>query len=107
MPYLEYEFDLDDEAREWLRLRITTNGPAVTAFTAQYETTIDGERLPVARYDSAHGFAHCDLLDRRGRVIDKRPIPGNPTLKEGLEIGRRDLLDNWRRYRAGFFGDAS
>ena len=106
----EYEVDLDPEGnpeREWLRVRIATEKGNVVAFTVQYETTIDGERVPVARYDSAHDFAHRDLLDRRGRVIDKRPIPGNPTFKEGLEIGRRDLLDNWRRYRANFLGDAS
>ncbi|MDP9364859.1 MAG: hypothetical protein M3Q10_11665 [Chloroflexota bacterium] len=106
MPYLEYEVELDDEAREWLRLRITTEGADVTAFTAQYETTIGGERTPVVRYDNAHGYAHRDVLDRRGRVIDKRPVPGNPTLKEALEIGRMDLRNNWPHYRAAFFGDA-
>ncbi len=105
MPYLEYENPLDDEAQEWLRLRITTEGGRVVAFTAQYETTLGGKRTPITRYDGAHGYAHRDLLDRRGRVIDKWQLPGNPTYKEALEFGRRDLLANWRRYRAGFLGD--
>ncbi len=102
MPYREYEVPLDDEAREWLRLRITTEGGGVVAFTAQYETTLAGRRTPIVRYDGAHGYAHRDLLDRRGRVVDKRPLPGNPTYKEALEIGRRDLLDNWSAYRRAF-----
>ena len=105
MPYREYEVPLDDEAREWLRLRITTEGGGVVAFTAQYETTLEDKRTPVARYDGAHGHAHRDLLDRRGRVINKRWLPGNPTYKEALEIGRRDLQANWRRYRADLLGE--
>ena len=101
----EYGVELDDEAREWLRLRIDTEGGDVVAFTVQYETTIAGERTPVARYDGAHGHAHRDRLDRRGRVVEKTPLAGNPTFKEALEIGRRDLLANCRRHRAAFLED--
>jgi hypothetical protein len=56
----------------------------------------------VARYDGAHGFAHRDLLDREGRVVDKRAIPGGPTYGEALQIGRQDFTANWRRYRDAF-----
>ena len=105
MPSREYEVPLDDEAREWLRVRIGTEGGDVVAFTVQYETTVAGERTPVVRYDGAHGSAHRDRLDRRGRVVKKTPLAGNPTFKEALEIGRQDLLAHWRRYRAAFLED--
>jgi len=107
MPYREFEVPLDDDAAEWLRLRITTERGNVEAFTVQYETTVEGERLPVARYDGAHGYAHRDLLDRRGRMIDKLRLPGGPTYKEALELGRRDLLANWPRYRDAFLRGTS
>jgi hypothetical protein len=69
MPSKEIQFQLDAAAQEWLRMRFTTVRGDVTAFTIQYETTIGEDRVPVVRYDSAHGCAHRDLLDRRGRVI--------------------------------------
>lgn len=107
MPHKEFEVPLDGPAREWLRLRITKEGNAVVAFTVQYETTLGGKRVPVVRYDGAHGYAHRDLLDRRGRVIDKRRLPGNPSYKEALEVGRRDLLANWASYREAFLRETS
>ena len=79
MSSKEYEFPLDEEAQEWLRIRLTRTGGEVDAFTVQYETTIHGKRLPVARYDGAHGRAHRDLLDRMGEEIDKWWLPGDPT----------------------------
>ncbi len=39
----------------------------VLGFVVQYETKLEGKWLPVVRYDTQHGFAHRDLLDRRGR----------------------------------------
>ena len=102
----EYSFELDDEAREWLRVRIDTEGGDVVAFTVQYETTIGDERVPIVRYDGAHGFAHRDRLDRRGRVVEKTPLAGDPTFKEALDIGVRDLRANWAGYRAAFLEEA-
>ena len=105
MPRIEYDDAIDDHAQEWLRVRVDTKGGRVEHFTVQYETTIAGKRTPVARFDNAHGYAHRDLLDRRGRVIDKQPLPGNPPFNQALQIGRQDLLANWRRYRADFLGE--
>jgi hypothetical protein len=105
MAYRESEVPLDEQAREWLRLRITTAAGTIVAFTVQYETTIADRRIPVVRYDGAYGRAHRDLLDRRGRVVDTWRLPGDPSYKDGLEIGRRDLLANWATYRAAFLGE--
>ena len=105
MPTIDFNAPLDEEGLEWIRYRFTTESGQVTMFTIQYETTIGEERMPVVRYDNAHGFAHRDLLDRRGRIIAKNPLVGVPTSKEALQIGERDILDNWQRYRQRFFGD--
>jgi len=102
MSSKEYEFPLDEEAQEWLRIRFTRTGRDVDAFMVQYETTINGERLPVARYDGAHGRAHRDLLNRKGEVIDKRWLPGTPTFQDALKMGRDDFSAHWSRYRDRF-----
>ena len=93
---------LDDHAHNWLRIKFVRAGKDLVIFLAQYEILIGEEVYPVVRYDGAHGFAHRDLLDRRGDVIDKQPLLGNPSFAEALDIGRHDILANWRQYRANF-----
>ena len=77
----------------------------MVTFTVQYETTINGERLPVVRYDNAHGFPHRDDLDRWGQTIRKVTMSGNPDVQTALTVGQRDIQANWRRYRATFRRD--
>ncbi len=57
----------------------------------------DGVWLPVVRYDTAHGFAHCDRL-----------YPYDPAVKtemtsrdynEALTLAMEDLANNWVSYR--------
>ena len=103
MPTTEYEEALDEHGLEWIRLRFHTASGRVTTFTVQYETTIEGRRIPVTRYDSAQGRPHQDLLDRRGNLIEKRWLDGR-TLGQLLTEGAADLRTNWRRYRTRFLG---
>ena len=104
---VDYEYALDDAAQNWLRVRIWKEAGQVVRFTVQHETTDVGKRLPVVRYDTSHGFAHRDRLDRRGRVIAKDALaPGLP-LSNALVIAERDLKQNWRSYRHDFFQDES
>jgi hypothetical protein len=104
MPEIEYELDLDDAQLEWLRLRVSTRRGSVIAFVVQYETTIDGQRVPVVRYDDHHGFPHKDVLNRRGDVVRIIPIDDQ---EPGIVVTRatQDILANWFAYRAEFFGD--
>jgi hypothetical protein len=97
----DYSLSLDDDRLDWVRVRFHTEGQTVTRFAVQYETTIDGKRVPVVRYDAAHGFAHRDLLNRRGDVIDKQPLAG--TYDEALTFGVQDVQANWQDYREAFF----
>ncbi len=104
MPATEYEIELDDAGLEWLRVRFETSIGHVSAFAVQYETTIGGRRIPVTRYDSAHGRPHRDILDRRETVVEKRWLDGR-TFGEPLIEGTSDLRANWPHYRAKFFGE--
>jgi len=104
MPDTEYELQLDTVGQEMLRIRFQTSSGQVSAFTVQYETTIEGRRMPVTRYDSAHGRPHQDVLDRQGNLVEKRWLDGR-TFSEALTEGTSDLRANWPRYRARFLGE--
>jgi hypothetical protein len=100
---IEYEAPLDDSGQEWLRVRIWTTGGQVTRFVAQYETMLDGKPAPVARYDTAHGFAHFDLLDREGTSrAPKLPLDRQLSLDDALQLAVQDLRRHWRFYRRDF-----
>lgn len=105
MPIIDYADFLDEVGLDWLRVRIATDRGLVTNFTVQYETVIDGRRLAVIRYDCAHGFPHVDILDRRGDVVTKVPLPESLPLKMVLEMGIADIKGNWKRYQERFLGE--
>ncbi len=45
----------------------------VLSLVVQYETKVEENWLPVVRYDTRHGFAHRDLLDKK-RAKNKRRL---------------------------------
>lgn len=82
-----------------LRARFELGHGQVIKFMVQLECYFDigDEWTPIVRYDTAHGFAHCDRLH-----------PYEPSTKiematrdynEALTFAIHDLADNWGRYR--------
>ena len=65
MKELEFviPFSLQDRYRHY---HLSARGQVIE-FSIQFETFINGEWLPVVRYDTSHGFAHRDLLDIKRR----------------------------------------
>lgn len=63
----------------------------------QYEIRMGSDWVPVARYDTAHGFAHRDLLSAKGESV-KTPI-GIRDMRLALTFASSDLKANWRWYR--------
>ena len=61
----------------------------------------------ICRYDTAHDFAHFDLLNNEGRVVEKVAVPGNLSYKEAFLYAQDDLKKNyqryWQAYRASSF----
>jgi hypothetical protein len=72
----------------------------VVSFSIQYETKLSGRWLPVVRYDTQHGFAHRDLLDRRGRAR-KTPL-FTQDYNEALTFAEHDIKSNWKGYKRQF-----
>lgn len=69
-------------------------------FVVQYETRVEGKWVPVVRYDTRHGFAHRDLMDRRG---NKRKTPMfTKDFNEALTFAEYDIRSNWRIYKDQF-----
>jgi hypothetical protein len=60
------------------------------------EILIKGHWQPVIRYDTAHDFAHCDIIHYSGKIEKVRM----PTLeyKEALTYADEDLNENWQIY---------
>lgn len=87
-----------------MRVRIRTDRGQVVDFVVQYETVIDDRMVPVVRYDASHGRAHRDVLDERGQTIAGGKLWLTEESDQGriIEYARRDILRNWRRYRADF-----
>lgn len=45
----------------------------IVFFRVQYETKIADKWYPVVRYDTSHGFAHRDIIKKKGN-IKKTPL---------------------------------
>lgn len=101
---VEYRFDLtDDEATDFVRVRLRIEQGSVVRFTVQYETVVDGQVYPVVRYDTAHGTAHRDRMDRRGRVVEKMWMPGRSYAEIATEA-IATIKASWQREREDFLG---
>ena len=73
MHEIEYLFYLVAEETDRLRIIAWKDKGEILQFVAQYESLISGEWRPVVRYDTAHGFAHKDIIRASGEVI-KQPL---------------------------------
>jgi hypothetical protein len=69
----------------------------IVEFVVQLEILVKGMWHPIIRYDTAHGFAHCDIIHYSGKIEKVRM----PTLnyKEALTYADEDLNENWQVYR--------
>ena len=73
----------------------------VTGFVVQYEIFFEGKWMPVVRYDTAHGYAHKDLINPDGSK--EKIFIGVIDLNEALTLADRDINENWERYKERFF----
>lgn len=72
----------------------------VVFFRVQYEIKINDKWRPVVRYDTAHGFAHRDLLSLSG-LVKKTPM-FNQDYNDALTFAENDLKSNWEYYKSRF-----
>ena len=97
MIEIEYLFYLTAEATERLRVITRKDKGDILEFVVQYETFISGEWRPVVRYDTAHGFAHKNIIRANGEVV-KQPLSFE-TYNMAFTYATIDLKMNWRQYK--------
>lgn len=78
-----------------IRIERTTRGATFVDFAV---VLIYGGEC-IGRYDTAHGFAHQDVLGRRSGLIQKKT---DPTLsnREVFQHAIKDFSENFERYLA-------
>jgi len=79
-----------------VRVRFTHDHGKITTFVVQLECSIADHWYPVIRYDTAHGFAHCDVLKPDGSQ-EKHSISVRD-FNDALTYAQNDLRANYRRY---------
>ncbi len=100
MPLTEYVYYLSPEEHDRLRVRFLRERHTIVQFVVQYEAEIGEQWHPVVRYDTAHGFAHRDLLHPDGRA-DKQWLPWM-AFSVAMTAATQELKTEWRRYRRAF-----
>lgn len=85
----EYIIDLSPDGQNRYRHSHCSEGKTIVKFRVQYEAFIEGAWHAIVRYDSAHGFAHRDLIHPDGTEtkISLRRLD----FASALTHGERDL----------------
>src|SRR5467141_1632368 len=86
-------FDDKNAARVWFELEQNK----VLNFVVQLECRMNGKWRPVVRYDTAHGFAHRDVLHPSSEIEKTELTIEN--YSDALTFAIKDLVENWERYR--------
>ncbi len=94
MRTVGYEFALGPNA--FLRVLFETHKGRVLGFVIQLECFIHDNWHIVVRYDTAHGFAHSDMLhpSKPERKIDLNIKDYN----DAFTFARRDIAARWQFY---------
>jgi len=101
MRHVEFHRLLNDDNA--LRVQFELDHGKVIKFVVQLECRFVAEAgrfRPVVRYDTAHGFAHCDRLHPY-KKSSKITMP-TQDFNEALTFAMDDLVKRWRTYRRRF-----
>ena len=100
MQEIEYLIYLTAESTDRLRVYAQKERSIILEFVVQYETMISEEWQPIVRYDTAHGFAHRDIMKADGETI-KQPLFFE-TYNLAFTYATIDLKANWKKYIEDF-----
>ncbi|MBU1367773.1 MAG: hypothetical protein KKE55_07365 [Candidatus Omnitrophica bacterium] len=76
-------------------------GKWITEFSVQLEIWYRNRWWPILRYDTAHGFAHKDLISASGKVR-KTTLDSIQNLSDTLTFALNDIKSNWELYQEQF-----
>ena len=96
----ETAFDVTLDHGVMVRMRFSRQRGRIVAFVVQLQCMINEQWYPVIRYDTAHNFAHCDILHPDGSQ-EKRPLAASD-FNEALTYAQQDIKANFRHYCGRF-----
>lgn len=100
MQEIEYLIYLSADLTDRLRVCAQKEKDLILEFVVQYEALILEKWQPIVRYDTAHGFAHKDIIKLDGEVI-KQPLFFD-TYNLAFTYATIDLKANWNKYKEDF-----
>ena len=100
MRLKSFIYYLDIALENRIREDIQIERGKVKKFVIQYEAFISDEWQPIARYDTAHGFAHLDLYTT-GAQKQKSKLYLND-FNAALTYAEKDLKKNWIKYQLNY-----
>ena len=95
MPEKSYDFFINKSVRCVVRF-ITENGKVI-GFVVRMQAFIDGKWRDIRRYDTAHGTPHIDVLNWRGKTIEKIWMPQLPP-GDAMTFAISDIKNNSKTY---------
>lgn len=98
MKIVSYAFRLQEDTQ--VRHIHNRSKNEIISFTVQLEIKLKNKWYPIVRYDTAHNFAHRDIIHKDGQ-IEKTPL-FTTHYNEALTFADGDLRSNWRMYRENF-----
>ena len=97
MPETSYTLPVGTDTR--IRHYHRTQSGKVVEFVVQLEVEVRGTWKPAIRYDTAHGFAHIDRYNLKGRAKKEKLAL---SFGQALTRAEREIKQNWLAYRAKF-----
>jgi len=100
MKEIEYVIYLSAESADRLRVYVRKEKGEILEFVIKYEALISEKWQAIVRYDTAHGFAHRDIIKPNGEII-KHPLFFE-TYNLAFTFANLDLKANWKQYKDNF-----
>jgi hypothetical protein len=100
MPYEDFNIILGDDCFMVVEF-FTVNGQVVSFVVRLVWVRSDGTKFTVARYDTAHGRAHLDTVNKAGRLLSKRWL-FDMGFKDALSYSIQDFRQHHETYIKAF-----
>ncbi len=97
---LKFTMSLSPDLKDRLRVIAYKEKQKIVKFVAQYEAYIEDEWRIIVRYDTAHGFAHKDIIHPNG-TTEKQPLPFMD-FNTAFTFAVQDLKVLWDWYKIAY-----
>ncbi len=91
---------MSEELEDRLRVSALRRKGRILKFVVQYEAIMEDEWRPIIRYDTAHGFAHKDIIHYDGKQ-EKQPLYF-PDLNMAFTFAIQELKISWKWYKMAY-----